>query len=71
MLVAIFIVLIIMNYTFSLRIGEKFISMYMKDVVYTDEIDSIEGVLLWGRLKATIIYFFVFQYTLFINCIFS
>ena len=61
MLVAIFIVLIIMNYTFSLRIGEKFISMYMKDVVYTDEIDSIEGVLLWGRLKATIIYFFVFE----------
>ena len=60
MLVFIFIVLMTMNYTFSLRLGEKFVSMYMKDVVYIDEIDNIEGVLQWDRLKATIIYFFVF-----------
>lgn len=55
------IVLIVINYTISLRLGEKFISIYMKDAVYADEVGQIRGVLIWDRLKISLLWIVIFM----------
>lgn len=53
-------VLIAINYTCSMRLGEKFTSIYMKEAVYTDEVDHIKGVLMWDRLKISLLWLAIF-----------
>ncbi|MET2015159.1 HAMP domain-containing sensor histidine kinase [Enterococcus faecalis] len=45
------------NYTASFELGNKFISIYMKDSYVNDNIEGISGILLWGKLKSDILIF--------------
>ncbi|GAA2970403.1 MULTISPECIES: sensor histidine kinase [Peptoniphilaceae] len=53
----IIIILKAINYTASFELGNKFISIYMKDSYVNDNIEGISGILLWGKLKSDILIF--------------
>ncbi|SUB56966.1 sensor histidine kinase [Peptoniphilus lacrimalis] len=53
----IIIILKAINYTASFELGNKFISIYMKDSYVSDNIEGISGILLWGKLKSDILIF--------------
>ncbi|HAP5855298.1 TPA: HAMP domain-containing histidine kinase [Enterococcus faecalis] len=53
----IIIILKAINYTASFELGNKFISIYMKDSYVNNNIEGISGILLWGKLKSDILIF--------------